>query len=343
MVSISGNSIIIREINTNLVRNILKEGGMHTKQQIAAATGLTAVTCGTVLRQLMDINEVIEVELSSPRGGRPAHQFRYNPDHAHALVIFPVEINGKIRIRSTVVNLFGETVSRNDFKVPHMDIPTLEEIIDEIIMTYPKISAIGLGLPGSEHEGKVIISDYKSLIGLPVVEHLRIRYQRPVIMENDVNSAVIGYSEKELGNDKASIAYIYFPGSYPPGSGFLLNGRLLKGDSNFAGEVSFIPLGIDWTDKALYSFQEKTSDAVAKLVAAVASIINPRDIVLNGDFLTKGHLERIQEKCTSLLPEQVIPRLHISDDFNRDYLNGIIHLTLNAIEPGVVLSRGSLI
>ncbi|MBP1919092.1 ROK family protein [Youngiibacter multivorans] len=340
MVSISGNSFVIREINTNLVRNVLKSGGQYTKQQIAASTGLTSVTAATVLNQLIASNEAIEVELSSPRGGRPAHQFKYNPDHAHALVLFPVEAKSNVRIRCTVVNLFGETVSRNDFKVPYLEIPILEEIIDEIIMSYPKISAIGLGLPGAEHEGKIIVSDYKSLIGLPLVEHLRIRYQRPVIMENDVNSAVIGYSEKELGNDKASVAYIYFPGTYPPGSGLLLNGRLLKGDSNFAGEVSFIPLGIDWTDKELYSSQEKTSDAVAKLIATVASILNPRDFVLNGDFLTKGQLERIHEKCMALLPEKVNPRLHLSDDFNRDYLNGMIHLTLNAIEPGVVLSRG---
>lgn len=343
MVSISGNSMVIREINTNLVRSVLKEGGLFTKQQIAAATSLTAVTAGTVLKQLLGSNEVIEVELSSPRGGRPAHQFRYNSDYAHALVIFPVEANGNVMIRCTVVNLFGETVSWNDFKVPYLELQVLEEIIDEVIMSYPKISAIGLGLPGAEHEGRIIVSDYKSLIGLPVVERFRIRYQRPVIMENDVNAAVIGYSEKELGSDKASVAYIYFPGTYPPGSGLLLNGRLLKGDSNFAGEVSFIPLGVDWTDKELYSSEEKASDAMAKLIATVTSILNPRDFILNGELLKKGHLDLIQKKCKSMLPTKVIPRLHISEDFYSDYLNGMIYLTLNAIEPGVVLSRGGMV
>ena len=72
MENIGGNAIIIKEININFVRKILKMKGQGTKQEIAKETGLSFVTVGTALQHLLSQNEIFETKLAQSSGGRPA-------------------------------------------------------------------------------------------------------------------------------------------------------------------------------------------------------------------------------------------------------------------------------
>lgn len=338
MKNITGNSLVIKEVNINLVRNALKEMGQATKQQLAAATGLSTVTVGTMLQQLIAQKEAFETELSSSSGGRPAHQFKYNPDYAHALIIFPFETNGVINIHSAIVNLLGDIIYTKDWKASKVDLSVFESIIDELLEAYPDIEAIGFGLPGAEYDGKMIVSDYKALLGISIVEHFSSKYKRTVIIENDVNAAVIGYAKRKLSMAEAVVVYIFFPGSYPPGAGIFINGKLHKGKGNFAGEISNIPLGIDWTDEALYKSFNQASEAIAKLITAVSSVINPGFVVLHGDFLTIEHIAKLSELCSTRLPGNAVPEIHLSENFTEDYLHGMIVQTLKTLDSNLVLS-----
>lgn len=339
MNTITGNSLVIKEVNINLVRIALKELGQTTKQQIASATGLSTVTVGTVLQQLISQNEAFEVELSSSSGGRPAHQFKYNADYAHALILFPVEANGVIKIHSVIVNLLREIIYKKDWTVLSVDLVAFEKIIDELLLSYPNIQSIGFGLPGAEYGGKVIVSDYKELLNVSIIEHFSSKYKKSVIMENDVNAAVIGYCKRKQISTESSVVYIYFPEHYPPGAGIFINGKLYKGKSNFAGEVSNIPLGIDWTDRNLYTSINRVSEGIAKLIIAVSSTLNPNIMVLYSDFLVNDHITGLLENCRSYLPQNSLPEIHLSENFSEDYLSGMIVQTLKTIESNIILSR----
>lgn len=339
MKSISGNSIVIKEVNINLVRKVLKEKGQATKQQIADATGLSTVTVGTILQLLLKQNEAFEVELSLSKGGRPAQQFKYNADYAFVLILYPRETDEGIMIRSTVVNLIGTHIYEMNVKVEAVDLKSLEQIVDELLVSYPAIEAIGFGLPGAEYAGKMIVSDYKELLGVSIVEHFSARYQKPVIMENDVNAAVIGFSKRNRIEDECTIVYLYFPEKYPPGAGIFINGKLYKGKRNFAGEIANIPLGISWVDAYLYTSFDLACEAVTKLSVAVSSVLNPDRLVLCGDFLSKLHVDNIAQKCGSQLPQSAVPEILLSEDFEDDYLSGMIVQTLETLEPSIVLSR----
>jgi len=339
MKKISGNSLIIKEVNINLVRNVLKEMEQATKQQIAEAADLSIVTIGTVLQELLKQNEVFEVELSLSKGGRPAQQFKYNADYALVLILYPHEVAGATVIHSAVVNLLGKHVYKRDVKVENVDLVSFEQIIDEFIVSYPAIQAIGLGLPGAEYGGKMIVSDYKALLGVSIIEYFSTRYQKPVIVENDVNAAVIGFSKRKGIDDESTIIYLYFPESYPPGAGIFINGKLYKGKRNFAGEVANMPLGISWVNVNLYTSFDLVCEAIAKLTMAISSVLNVDMVALQGNFLNQDHIVTIAQKCNIELPQSAMPRILLSEHFADDYLSGMIVQTLETLEPSIVLSK----
>ncbi|OKP96443.1 ROK family transcriptional regulator [Paenibacillus sp. P46E] len=342
MKNIGGNALVIKEVNINLVRRVLKECKQATKRQIAEGTGLSIVTVGTVLEILIQHTEVVEAGLISSSGGRPAQQYIYNDEYALALILFPFEELGGISIRCTVVTLFGRCLHEESIPVQKVNLACFEDIIDEVLKLFPAIGAIGFGLPGAEADGRLVVSDYDTLRGIPVAEHFRQRYRKQVIIENDVNAAAIGnYSRTAMETDAPAI-YLYFPDRFPPGAGIITNGRLQKGKSGFAGEVANIPLGIDWSSSEWQSSTEKLTIAIARLVSAVSSVLNPGTVVLYGSFLQEGHLTGITEQCAKLLPPGAVPHLVLSMDFAGDYLQGMIVSTLSTLETGLQLTKSGV-
>lgn len=338
MENISGNALVIKEININLVRKTLKAKGLATKQQITKETGLSLVTVGTVLQHLINQKEVFVSELSPSSGGRPAQQYLYNADFAHALIIFPYESNGRILVRSAVVNLSGSCVYEADTEVGLIDMKTFEKIISPLISAYPAVQVLGFGQPGVDVNGRILTSDYERLVGTAFTEHFNNLYQVPVILENDVNSAVIGYANRRKLSNSNVLVYIYFPDSHPPGAAILINGVLFKGKSNFAGEISSIPLDVIWGDKLYSSFNEFCETAT-RLIITICSILNPDRIILNGSFLNENHITAITQNCNAQLPQNITPVIQLSDSFVSDYQKGLAVQTLMLLEPDIKLTR----
>ncbi|AFC30992.1 ROK family protein [Paenibacillus mucilaginosus 3016] len=339
MDSIGGNSLVIREVNLNLVRRALKEKEQATKRELALATGLSTVTVGTLLQELTSQGEVKEAEMASSGGGRPAQLYSYNGDYAHALILFPHEAKGDIRIRCTVVNLLGRVAADTEAPVESVDLQAFESLIDEAMEAYPSIGAIGFGLPGAEFEGRMLVSDYEALRGLALREHFRDKYRRPVTVENDVNAAAVGFWKRKGVAADATGAYLYIPDRFPPGAGIVIEGKLFRGRRGFAGEVANIPLGISWGEALLLEPEEVRREAAARLTAAVCSVLNPDFVVLNASFIKQGHLPAMAETCGRLLPAGSLTELWVSDDFTADYVSGMVVLTLGTLESGLRLAK----
>ena len=53
MEKINGNSLLMKEVNINILRNALRKEKYFTKQKLAEITGLSIVTVGTILNQFL--------------------------------------------------------------------------------------------------------------------------------------------------------------------------------------------------------------------------------------------------------------------------------------------------
>jgi hypothetical protein len=106
-----------------------------------------------------------------------------------------------------------------------------------------------------------------------------------------------------------------------------------RGHTNFAGEVTSLPIDVDWHDPALYETPERLHDAIARLIASIGALLNPHTVVIYGSFLTAASLDDIRQYSTRWLPSISIPQLHYAPSFTLDYQNGLIQETLAVLEP----------
>ena len=151
------------------------------------------------------------------------------------------------------------------------------------------------------------------------------------LFENDVNAAAVGFAQQHPPAKLETIAYLYFPQKYPPGAGLLIEGKLFRGKAHYSGEVSCLPLGIDWIDPELYRSVENSTLAVARVIASLSAVLNPHRVVLQAEFLSDRHLADIRAYCARQLPEAARPELAISTSFTDDLQAGIVSLTLGQL------------
>ena len=318
--------------NIALVRRSLKQLVEATRQQLALATGLSTVTVAGALEKLCARGEAREVSLVPSQGGRPSQLYRFNADYAHILVLFTREEGGGDRAYLRALDLYGRTLASEDLALSPPSLPGLEAPLDRMLARDPLIRALGLGLPGVATQGRITDLDYPALVGLSLVDLFRDRYGLPVLFENDVNAAALGYCQAQPRSRGESLAYLYFPQRHPPGAGIIVGGSLHRGGRGWAGEIAHLPLGIDWADPGLYSGPDRASPILARTVAAIAAVLNPDKVVLMGEFLVSRQLGDIEARCADLLPSALVPSLSLSSDFSGDLAAGLSSLTLELLE-----------
>ncbi len=325
------NPIQLKEYNLEVVRQALKSQRTATRQQLANATGLSTVTVATLTQTLVENGEAIPGDSIPSKGGRPSAQFHFNANRSPVLVLFTRETEGGDTVYIRVADLYGSVIDSGELAMTPDSLESFEPLIDRMIERHPDIKALGFSLPGVEIGGEVVAMDYPALAGRTLVPHFEKRYSLPVLFENDVNAAAVGFAQLHPIAPTDTIAYLYFPRKYPPGSGLLIEGKLFRGAARYAGEVSFLPLGLDWSDPGLHSPNERSIQAIGRVIASLSSVLNPHMIVLQAEFLGDQDLRDIRTFCDLLVPEAARPELLASADFTVDLQAGIVGLTLGLL------------
>lgn len=326
-----GNPFVMKEINANIVRDALRGEKKATKQKLAELTGLSAVTIGSILNQLVEDKEVVEMEFIPSNGGRPARTFSYNAEFGHVLILYTHMNEGKDTVYCNVINFLGVCVYEENFFLETICLNSFEPVIERIFQQYPTIKAIGFGLPGMEYDHVMMTDDYENLNGVFFSKHYEEKYHVPVIVENDVNLAVSGYYYSNGYKEDKTIVYIYFPEKYEPGAGIFLKSRLHRGMNHFAGEIKYLPVRIDWKTIE-YSNFEQICDAITALVLCFTCILNPDEIVLCGDFLTEAHIQSVVWNSEQKIEKLFLPKISISTHFDCDFKTGLAMETLELIK-----------
>lgn len=324
------NFNLMRQINLDTVRRVIKENKKATKRQLANGTGLSVVTINSLVDVLLENGEILVDELEVSSGGRPATIYSFNEEYSLALVIYTTEVEMRDLTHVAVVNLYGEVMEGNEMALDEISEHSFDLIIEEMMKKYPNIKSIGVGMPGQEIRGKMEISDYISLEGKAFVEQLKNQFQLPVVFENDINAAILGYCTANRCEDK-NVVGIYLPEKYPLGVGIFINGDIYKGKDGFAGEAKFLPDGFDWKNPAFVS--ENISVALKKLILTFTCILNPDILVIFRENLTEAAIDPIIEDCKKMIIPNVIPDIALSNDFGRDFAEGIKQISLKPLEP----------
>ena len=326
-----GNMMLMKEINKNALRHALKTLETGTVNRLSELTGLTSMTVGALLDELLYDNEVFIDELLSYSGGRPARSYRINADFSQSIIFYGHEKRGKDTIFVRIINLLGEVLHGEEMRADALVLDSFVPVVERLIQVFPNIKAIGFGFPGTESAQTVSKNDYKGISGTRFTEYYKAKFGFRVLFENDTNAAVSGYCRWHPEFIFKTVCYLYFPGKYPPGCGLWIQGLVHRGRYNLAGEVSYLPLGIDWKKEG----KNKEDDFLAKvslLVASLCGTLAPDLVVLHGEGIGTSSDREVRKLLGNLLPEEFVPEIALSGDFNLDYEKGMIQLTLDLME-----------
>ncbi|CAM3593712.1 ROK family protein [Marinicrinis lubricantis] len=323
----------MKEVNINHVRRIMKEIGAATKPELSKLTGLSVVTINSIVRELLSSGELVEDELVSSGGGRPAVTYRFNSNFSHALVIHFHEKQGKDTAVITVMNLHEDLLMRNEHTFERFDMKLFYEMIEEALSHFPSIKVIGIGIPGQAVGGRITISDYEDLLGVPFVEELQNQFGLPVILENDVNASISGYCFRNQMSEEQCVLGIYFPEKYPPGMGIWLNGSIVKGKHGMAGEIQFLPLDVNWRQLVE---KEQFVRTACKVIQSINAVLAPHYIVIYRENVDANLLFQQWESFVHQYEIPSTPEIVISNTFHHDFEYGMQRLTLQQLQPAMV-------
>ena len=326
------NMLDLKQTNAQTVLWTLSSCKTSTIKDMAQMTGLSFATVGNILNSFVESREVLLGEIYPSTGGRPSQAYSFNAEYAHVLALSARVRDGKNVIHACVGNLYGETVWNTEQSFDTIQLASFETMVASSLVDYPTISILSFSLPGVAHDGVILSNDYKELEGISFAEHFQKKYQLPVMIENDVNAAVLGYSRKLEA--VSVLVGIYFPKYFAPGSGIMIDGKLLNGACGYAGEVALLPLDIDWLSMN-YENPADTGPAIYKLLSIFCSIVNPNHVVLYGDFFTDRLKEAIMQEISAPSIQKIFPSVNYESNLDADIIAGLMTQSVSAYRSGL--------
>jgi predicted NBD/HSP70 family sugar kinase len=151
-----------------------------------------------------------------------------------------------------------------------------------------------------------------------------------------VNISAFGYFKKEGFLEDDTIAYLYYPLNACPGAGMIINGQIFKGHTNFAGEVSLLPMvNRDANKEQGDTDMDQLTKDVIDTISTLICVINPKGIVLSGLNFSEGILSDIQKSLVSNIPVEHIPVIELKKDFHEYYVYGLTTMALKLLECNI--------
>lgn len=150
-----------------------------------------------------------------------------------------VDFDGKIIYSNTVPTRaeMGYEAGVNNIK------QAIKELMSETGESAKTIEAIGFGLPGQIDYKEGIVKNLPNIpgwINIPLAKIIEDEFSIPTRLDNDVRCAALG--ELNFGAGKGCENLICITVGTGIGSGIVLNGRLVRGASNAAGEIGHIKM-----------------------------------------------------------------------------------------------------
>lgn len=322
----------VKEMNLQAIRRYLFEKKEGSLSDIAHATGLSIPTVTRLTAQLMEGNELIQKIEEKKTGGRMAALFALNANYTLTLML-RIEKN---EVNWWLKNLCQETLDSGTLISPDNPAEMLKCFLEEKKSSYPTLKIVTAGIAAPVSHGVIISSAaFPELIGFNLEEYLK-STGLEVILDNDMNILVLGRYPCCKENEKTLSCLYLGPAGF--GAGTIFDGKLLQGKTNFAGELSFLPIhGARLNINDLPSSEVDITKLYSQLVITLSSILNPDCITLYQHPWIQGKLEEIKLLCLQHLPAHSMPRLEMSNSTRQDYERGLYALFRSKIDEGGTL------
>jgi predicted NBD/HSP70 family sugar kinase len=225
-----------------------------TRAQLTAATGLSAPTVGDLAAELIRAGLLRDLGAGPSRGGRRPAVMEFDARYGFTVGI----ALGSTKTQLALADLRGERLAHRVMPTPRTG-PTralaqlaawTRTLLRDAGVPRDKLMAAAVGVPGAvDRERGMVVALTPNLKGwssVPVAELLGRSLGVPVVVENDVNLAVLGEHWRGAARGHDTCAFIHVGTGI--GAGILVEGHLHRGHHYLAGEIGLTCLGPQYVE-----------------------------------------------------------------------------------------------
>jgi predicted NBD/HSP70 family sugar kinase len=250
-----GTPSLLKAINERSLLEYLRNHGPTSRAQLARATGLSKPTVSQALAGLETAGLVMPVGQSiSNKGGRIAILYEPNPEAGY---VVGIDV-GRGWVRAAVADLAGRIIARDDEQNNAQSASSLVVLISRLArnlvlnagLSWSQVVHAVIGTPGvfDIQSKRVLFSANLPEWGKQgLLAELQQAFNLSLSVENDANLAALGEHSFGWGTDTNTFVYITIGTGV--GMGIVMNGALYRGARGAAGEIGFLPFGLDETSE----------------------------------------------------------------------------------------------
>jgi predicted NBD/HSP70 family sugar kinase len=245
----------LRGLNLERVLGVAMERPRSfTRAGLVEATGLSAPTVGSLAAHLIGTGLLRDLGTGPSSGGRRPAFMEFNARHGY---VAGIDL-GPTHTRLAVADLRGEPLAHRIVPTPLHRSPaallgrlasSLRTLMREAQAPADRLLAVGAGAPGAVDRDRGIVSLAPNLEGwtrVPMRDVLETALEAPVLVENDVNLAVLGEHWRGAARGHETCAFVFVGTGI--GAGVLIDGELHRGHHFMAGEIAVMCMGPQYVD-----------------------------------------------------------------------------------------------
>ena len=248
MKNTKGSFSLMKQMNTMLILNLIRQTGEISRIDIAKSTGLTAATVTNLTAELLEKRIIKEHSVGESTGGRKPVLLKINPNRfmIACAYISPDSVEFSV-CDSNAVPVFNKVyLSDGKGLTPH----NCAEFICTAIHDYEnlfecEISGLGLGIHGivDSQSGIIVNSPNLGWKNVEIKKFFEEKTGLNVFIDNDVRlmaKAEMWFGKKHPGDD---FAFLYVGRGV--GGAVVSGGRIDSGKRNCAGEIGHTVIDIN--------------------------------------------------------------------------------------------------
>ncbi len=225
-----------------------------TRAELIEATGLSAPTVGSLVSHLIRSGVVRELGAGPSRGGRRPSFMEFNARHGF---VAGIDL-GPTRTRLSVADLRGEPLAHRLVPTPAGIGPeallsrmaaSVRALMRDVEAPPERLLAVAAGAPGIVDYERGLVTLAPNLSGwtnVSVRDILERALEAPVVVENDVNLAVLGEHWRGAARGHDTCVFLFVGTGI--GAGVLIDGELHRGRHFMAGEIAVMCMGPQYVD-----------------------------------------------------------------------------------------------
>ena len=250
----TGDQALVREINLSLILKRLLEHKVLSRAALAEVTGLNKSTVSSLILELLAMQFVREVGLTSGGIGRPSIMLELNPQAGYI-------VSGELGVDfiSLICTNFGAEIIHR-YHEDTRGYASQQEILDRMLAllqhaarqgahefpTRANLLGVALGVPGlvDQANGMLLFAPNLNWKDVPLRRTLSGAFAHtPVFVDNEANLAALG--EHLFGAAKGFHEVLFISAGVGLGGAVVRNGELVRGIAGFAGEFGHMTVDPD--------------------------------------------------------------------------------------------------